>query len=112
LVADHDLIAPDLARIEAANALLKKVRRRELSLGDALVAIASHSRYIEFLEVSDAYDDAIQLAAATGCSVYDGVYVISARSTDLPLVTADKRLRRTLGPTYHDQVLWLGDMPV
>ena len=28
LVADHDLLAPDLARIEAANALLEKARRR------------------------------------------------------------------------------------
>ena len=112
MVADHDLIAPDLARIEAANALLKKVRRRELSLGDALVAIASYSRFIEFLAVSDSYDDAIQLAAATGCSVYDGVYVISARSAAIPLVTADDRLMRTLGPTYHEQIRWLGDMLV
>ena len=112
LVREHDLLAPDIAKIEAANALLKKVRRRELPLADAMLSIVSLTRYLEFTEAVPSFEAAIELAAATGCTVYDGVYVVTAQTQDCPLVTADERLQRTLGPAYRQTVLWLGDLPV
>ena len=109
LVAEHDLIAPDILQIEAANALLKKVRRRELTVASALHGIETYLGVLSFVPSTEAYEGAIALALASGCSTYDGVYVVSGELVDCPLITADERLRRTLGRQYEDRVLMLGN---
>jgi predicted nucleic acid-binding protein len=112
LAEEHDLYAPDNLQIEAANALLKKVRRREISLSDARRGIHTYMRVLSLLPAIEAYERGIELAISYGCSTYDGVYVAAAEIADCPLVTADERLVRSLGPSFERRVLWLGDMPV
>jgi predicted nucleic acid-binding protein len=106
------LYAPDTLQIEAANALLKKVRRREIAVDGALRGIETYRRVLTFLPAVSAYDRAIDLALRYWCSTYDGLYVATAELAECQLVTADERLLRTLGTDFDGRVLWLGALPV
>jgi predicted nucleic acid-binding protein len=112
LAQGHELLAPDLLEIEAANALLKKVRRREIEGTEALRGIDTYRRVLTFQPAVSGYQRAIDLAQRYWCSTYDGVYVATAELADCQLVTADERLVKALGADFGDRVLWLGDMPV
>ena len=101
-----------MLQIEAANALLKKVRRREITTANALRGIDTYRRVLAFHPAVSGYDRAIELAVRYGCSTYDGVYVATAELTDCQLVTADERLLRTLGAAFSERILWLGAVPV
>ena len=112
LAQGHDLLAPDTLQIEAANALLKKVRRREMAAADALRGIDTYRRVLTFHPAVSGYDRAIELALRHWCSTYDGLYVATAELAECQLITADQRLLRTLGNDFGARVLWLGALPV
>lgn len=49
--------------------------------------------------------DALRIAADSGISAYDAMYVALSKAEGLPLVTADARLVRALANTEHKTVL-------
>jgi predicted nucleic acid-binding protein len=49
--------------------------------------------------------DALRIAADSGISVYDAMYVALSKAEGLPLVTADARLVRALANTEHKAML-------
>jgi predicted nucleic acid-binding protein len=49
--------------------------------------------------------DALRIAADSGISAYDAMYVALSKAEGLPLVTADARLVRALADTEHKTVL-------
>ena len=109
LLADGgELLAPDLLFVEAANALWKKTRRRELTEREADGALNLLQTSGLVVRPSAAViPRALQLAAALDHPVYDCVYLALAERERLPFVTADTRIlarsgRRRLRVRVHD----------
>ena len=101
------LSAPDLFWPELGNILWKAVRQGRISRESAEESIQSlEDRRIPTAPSLPLLKDAFALAAASGSTVYDAMYVALAIVSDVPLVTADERLVNALGPRY--PVRWLG----
>jgi predicted nucleic acid-binding protein len=97
ILASATLVAPELAKVEAANVLRRLERDRRISTPEA----------------NGAYDDLLQLGVEwfsfepfaariwqlrNNVSCYDAWYVALAEALDLPLATMDARLARASGP--------------
>jgi predicted nucleic acid-binding protein len=93
LDAGHDFVAPDLLFAEVANTLWKKTRLGELSTDEA-AALLEHvgDTAIEGVSIRDLVDDALVVAARTGRTVYDALYLATAVRLQTVMVTADQRL--------------------
>ena len=86
-------MAPDLLRLEVGSALLKAIRRKEITVEEGHAAMARLSAAtIRLLPSADHADAAFQIAARHGGSLYDAIYVSIARSLDAPVVTNDATL--------------------
>lgn len=92
-----ELLAPDLLWAEATNVVWKRLRRGEITADDAAAVVQ------EMLKVpivttgdSDLALSALALAADTGRSVYDCLYLALACRQNIPLLTADERLVNAL----------------
>lgn len=93
LASEEELLAPDLLLVEAANALWKKVRRHELSPGEAdraLGVILSSGLVIR--PTRPLLTRALVMAVRLQHPVYDCVYLALAERERAALVTADERL--------------------
>jgi len=94
------LLAPDHIYAEVAHAASRHVRLSGLPLDTALEALADFCRLPFQLEASrELAPEACRLAADTGCTAYDALYVAVAMKHRCDLVTADARLWRTLERT-------------
>jgi predicted nucleic acid-binding protein len=97
------VLAPQLILVEAANVLLRKRRRGELSaqeLGELLQALVTLP--IRLCEHASLIFPACALAEAHGLSVYDGFYLALAEQHGARLITSDDALdkvARNLGLT-------------
>ncbi len=109
------LIAPDLLEIEFANAVWKRVQRRELEaeqaeelfddfqqiVGQSLEIVASHG-YLS---------TALGLAILTGSTVYDCLYLSLAMSQESSLITSDRHFVNLIaGTPFSKSVRFLNAM--
>jgi predicted nucleic acid-binding protein len=95
LVAADQYLAPDLLFPEVGNAIWKKVRRDELSARQGRALAADIARVaVETVPARSLFEDACEIAIATGLTVYDATYAALAVRLDTKLITADKRLIR------------------
>ena len=103
--------APDLLIPECANILWKKVRRREISREEALLAARLLERAdIDLVPMRQLLEPAIRLATALDHPAYDCSYLSLAQSTGRSFVTADTRFcAKMQGQVPPDQVLNLAD---
>ncbi len=89
------LCAPDLLLVEFANVLWKKTRRKEITHAEAREALGGLGALVkgglETYPVGPLVEPALELAAATGATVYGATYLALAASLGIPLVTADRR---------------------
>ncbi len=91
-LAQHELWAPDLLRVECANALWAKSRRGELNhaevveRNDALATVP-----MTLVPQQDVLADAVRLALELEHPVYDCLYLALAIRHDTYVVTADHR---------------------
>jgi len=91
----HRLLAPDLLVAECANILWKKVRRKELSADEALLAARLLARSdMEFEPMRALLEPATRLAIALDHPAYDCAYLAVAEARGCDFVTADAALRR------------------
>ena len=92
-------VAPLLWRSEFRNVLATAVRERGLLLVRAreMMEVAAELMWNGEYEVQSAA--VLGLAAESGCSAYDCEFVALAMELGVPLVTADKKLAKTFGPT-------------
>jgi predicted nucleic acid-binding protein len=97
LDAAHEYMAPDLVFAETANAIWKKVRRKELSLEEGQRLVADVGKVaVETVSCRSLAEDAHALATATGRTVYDCMYVALAARLNTRSITADDRLEAVL----------------
>ncbi len=110
----HVLHVPDLFRIEIDSVLCKKIRRGEISEGEAqeirstvdIFPLQKHP--FQFL-----IDSAFELAVQTRSSPYDCLYLILAISLGAQMVTADRRFYDNISRSQlaAGSLCWVEDLP-
>jgi len=94
------LSVPDLIYAEVGNVLWKRLRRGEIAADEGEAAIEALLEVPWRVHPASALVGAgFAIAEATGCTVYDGLYVAAAVKCDGLLVTADGRLLERLAST-------------
>lgn len=113
LAQAEELLAPELIWIEIANAIWKRRRRGEISDAAASGILMQAMRLPLHIHPSaDLLDDALRLAIGHDRTVYDSLYLALAVGTRSVMVTADRRLVRSLaGTPLAKHVAWIGDPP-
>ena len=113
LVADYELLAPDLLWAELGNVLWKKHRRGEFDQRTAARLLGDFARLpIEFHAGARWTGAALDLAIRYGVTVYDGLYLALAAGNGCRVVTADPRLREACREgVIRDAVDWVGEIP-
>lgn len=97
LVPPGDWIAPESWLSECANALWKKVRRRELDVDEARLGFAALIRTpMRLIPISTLVEAAWALALEVGHPVHDCLYVACAVGADCEVITADAALARRM----------------
>lgn len=94
-----DLAAPQLLRAEVASALVKRYRRHSLTLAQATEAFELICMRSPELAEPDV-ETAFRLALEGQISLWDAIYVALALARRCDLITADRRLYRSLAPHY------------
>jgi predicted nucleic acid-binding protein len=110
------LIAPELLMAECANILWKKVRRRELSKDEAVLAARIlQAADIELLSTRSLLETATRIAIELDHPAYDCLYIAQAVEAGCRFVTADESLVRVLDQrrqqSLRDRVISLRDSP-
>jgi len=108
---DNELYAPDFLLAEVDAVAAKRLRRREITAGEAArVRAALRKVPLRYESFRVLLDPAFELSAATGSSLYDCLYLALALLRKAPLLTADQRFYRALrrGP-FAGQVKWVGE---
>jgi predicted nucleic acid-binding protein len=86
-------LAPDFLFAETANAIRKRVQRREIAIEDGTNLIAEIDRMaIQTVSSRELAGPAYKIAAMHGRSVYDAMYIALAMERKTRLITADERL--------------------
>jgi predicted nucleic acid-binding protein len=85
-------IAPDLIRLEVANALWKRALKGDMVPAQASAALTELELLVEILPSVGHQWRALEIALTMAHPVYDCVYVAMAEAMGLRLVTADRRL--------------------
>lgn len=106
-----EIRAPQIIFGEVANALWKKIRRRDIAPETGVDALGFLSGYLgTIIAAEDLLSGALRLACAIDHPVYDCLYVEGARQLELPLITADTRLIRKFSASpYAASILPLSD---
>jgi predicted nucleic acid-binding protein len=107
------LIAPDLLLYEMGSVALKKMRTHQAKLDDAEAMLSALAAFrVQLVPSASFVPLALGLAAASGASFYDAVYLVTARESGGTLVTNDRRLvaqARGCGMAGH--VITLAELP-
>lgn len=87
------VLAPELMRVEAANALWKYQRAGLISISEAQDRHAEIGLLVHrFIEEQVLFPEALQLAADFDHPVYDAVYAVTTRRQAATLLSFDRRL--------------------
>ena len=109
---DQHLIAPDLCRVEALNALWRYTHAGVLTPDEALARYALVTTApVEFVDSRLFEPLAFELALAHGHPVYDCLYLALALAEDADLATADDRLCALGSRVLGDRSRHLRDTP-
>ena len=100
----HDLVAPALLRIEAANVLRTLTAKGALQADDAGALFdLLQDAPMDMVDPDDGLETrALDLALELGHPVYDCLYLALAERLDRTLITADKRFLKALGASRHE----------
>ena len=85
------LVAPECIMAEFANALFKKVQRREITADQAKASTAILPDAVSFLATLPFIDAALALAIKLPHPVHDCIFLIAAMELKVPLITADAK---------------------
>lgn len=93
------LVAPDLYRLELANAFWKKILRGEMTEAQASRGLGEVDDGLVAFPSGPLVERALSLAVELGHPVYDCVFLALAQSLSVQLLTADRRLWRACAGT-------------
>jgi predicted nucleic acid-binding protein len=113
LAQEHTLHAPDLIFSEFANVLWKRVRKNEISKGEAAATLEGLlALHLQIQPSQSLIPLALEIASGANHTVYDSLYLAAAITLHYPLVTADAKFYRALskGP-LSAHLLWVEDIP-
>ncbi len=103
-----EFYVPDLFYIECANILLKYTRRFNRPLEDAQADLIDLNKLaLKSTPSTDLIEDALLLASVKNLSAYDAAYAVLAQKLEVPLITADAHLARSI-----EWAVWVGDLDV
>lgn len=107
------LHVPQHFLLEMDSLIIKRMRRRLLSKPLAHGIRRNVQRLpLRVHETETLRNQAFEIAAKTGASLYDCLYVALAVHLDAQMVTADRHLHRAFqGGAFGRQVLWIEDLP-
>lgn len=113
LASSRILIAPDLLRVEVANALWSLARRKRIKWEQAREALLElFTMDIECVPSEQLLAAALELARSLEHPVYDCLYLACTDICDGVLITADARLQRAVSnSTLKEKVRLLGQLP-
>jgi len=114
LLRRHRLSAPDLLTIECANVLWKKLRRKELTEEEVVLAARLLERAdIELAPMRPLLTAATKLSIGLDHPAYDCAYLALAEALGCAMVTADEALCRKLAGSklLSSKVIALADAP-
>ena len=94
---DAEWAAPLLWRSEFRNVLATLVRLERVELRTAQAIQAQAERLLAPLEFAVDSETVLALAAGSSCSAYDCEFVALAEYLDVPLVSADRKLKTRFG---------------
>ena len=107
--AGERLIAPTVFRAEVSNVAYKRVRRKEITLLDAVEAADTLLGIVAAEEPDGLYRRALDLAASYSLdAVHDSLYLALADLHGCALWTADRRFVKAVQP-YRASVHWIGE---
>jgi predicted nucleic acid-binding protein len=98
-------VAPVLWRSELRNVLATAVKERGLSVEQAVSVMGAAADLMMGGEYESNSELVLRLAASSGCSAYDCEFVALAHELGVPLVTEDRRIRRS----FKDSTIRLRD---
>lgn len=114
LLAYDAMHAPDHWQAEAVNVLWAKAFRGDLSVAEAEERMTVLMRApVIGSPIADLMTRAFAVSVARRVTIYDSLYVALAEKLDVPMVTADERLMRSLASdaALAGRMVWLGDLP-
>jgi predicted nucleic acid-binding protein len=101
------LAAPDLINAEFGNIVWKKNRFQGLTAADALTILTAFRKLVfEFTSNAELLQDAYDIAAREGRSVYDAIYLALSVREDCRFVTADERFVNAVGASF-PKMIWV-----
>ena len=89
---DADWIVPILWRSEFRNALAGSIRRRSLTVEEAIPIANLAQAMLERKEFTVSTSAILQLVSRSNCSAYDCEFVALAQAEGVRLVTADRQI--------------------
>jgi len=109
----HTLCAPALLPLEMDNLILKRLRRGMIRPAEATqIRSVLEEHTIHLVPLESLRDGAYRIAARSGASLYDFLYLTLAVLMDARMVTADSRFMRAIAPgRFARHVLWVEDIP-
>lgn len=90
--ADSEWSAPFLWRSEMRNLLTIYLRRQEMTLAEASVAMENAVESVAGREYDVESNRVLELSDISGCTAYDCEFVFLAERLGVPLITSDKKL--------------------
>lgn len=112
-VSRGPLHVPDLFHLEFGSAVLKRIRRKEITLEEG-IRMVEEIRLVPMQRHTDEslFPLAFEIASIVNASIYDCMYLALAVRLSALVVTADKRFLRSIADTeYADYALWIEDLP-
>lgn len=101
----NDWAAPLLWRSEYRNVLAFYVRKKIITLPDAISLFETAVSLLHGNEYEINSHQVLRLSQASGCSAYDCEFVNLAQDLNVPLVTMDKRILQN----FHDTAVSIQD---
>ena len=113
LLACDTLHAPDHWQAEAVNVLWAKSYHGDLSPEDAEERMILLLRApVAGAPIAGLMARAFAISTMRQVTIYDSLYLALAERLEVPMVTADERLLRSLAPdaTLAERAVWVGDL--
>lgn len=81
----------DLAIKETANALVKKMLKREVDIETAKAVLTSLSKIVKILPQHEHFLQALEIAIKYKLAIYDALFIALSINTKKPLLTSDRK---------------------